>query len=90
MARDYQPLFMGVIEANRVQAVQTLAEIVTDKDGKTFISRLGSEDAELCIEILDDVSPDLYLLVHNLSRSVRASPQSTISDPPRNRLSSSR
>jgi len=72
------------------QAVQTLAEILTDMDGKAFISGLDSKDAELCVEILSDVSPDLYLLVHNLSRSVRASPRNTVSDPPRNRLSSSR
>ena len=43
------------------QAVRTLAEILTDKDGKAFISRLDSKDAELCVEILSDVGPGLYL-----------------------------
>jgi len=61
MARDYQRLWTGVTSAtDGVQAVQALAGILTDKDGRTFISRLDSKDAELCVEILHDVSPDLY------------------------------
>ena len=41
--------------------VQTLAEILADKEGGVFISRLDSKDAELCIEILDCVSHHLYM-----------------------------
>ena len=48
---------------DEVQAVQTLAEILADKEGGVFISRLDNKDAELCIEILDCVSRHLYMLL---------------------------
>ena len=47
---------------DQAQAIQTLAEILTDKDGKAFISRLDYEDAGSCIEVLGNVSPNLHLL----------------------------
>jgi len=62
MEKDYQRLWAAVTNAaDKTQATQTLAEILVDKDGKVFISRLDSKDAELCIEILGDVSPYLKL-----------------------------
>ena len=39
-----------------------MVEIVLDKEGKAFILNLKRKDAELCIEILDRVSRELYLL----------------------------
>ena len=60
MARDHQRLWIDVTNTtDQAQAIRTLAEILSDKEGKAFISRLDSEDAELCIEILGKVSPDL-------------------------------
>ena len=61
MTKNYEELWRSVTNAaNAAQAAQTLGEILADKEGRVFISRLGSKDAELCIEILDDVSHDLY------------------------------
>jgi len=62
MTRDYQQLWERVASAtDEAQAVQTLAKILTDKDGRVLIRRLGSSDAGLCIGILSNVSRDLYL-----------------------------
>jgi len=59
MTKDYEQLWKSVASATEAaQAVGTLAEILADKEGRVFISRLGGKDAELCIEILDDVSRD--------------------------------
>jgi len=61
MTSDPQRLWKDVTNAtDEVQAVQTLAGILADKKGRVFISRLGSKDAELCVEILDDVRHNLY------------------------------
>ena len=72
------------------KAVRTLSQIVLDKEGRTFVSNLERNDAELCIEILDRVSHDSYLLPAFAvsDGSLRAS-RSTNSQPQRNRLSSS-
>ena len=48
--------------SNEAKAVRTLAEILLDKEGRTFIANLTREDAELCIEILDYVSRGPYPL----------------------------
>jgi len=62
MEKDYQRLWAAVTNAtDKTQATQTLAEILADKDGKVSILGLDSKDAESCIEILDNVSPDLRL-----------------------------
>ena len=54
---------MAVTNAiDEVQAIQTLAEILTDMDGKAFIARLDSKDADLCVDILGNVSSDIHLL----------------------------
>ena len=61
MTRDYEQLWEGVTRiTDEAQAVQALANILADKEGRAFVSRLGGKDAELCIEILDDVSHDLH------------------------------
>lgn len=60
MTKNYEELWKGVTDAtSAAQAVRTLGEILADKEGRVFIARLGSKDAELCIEILDDVSHEL-------------------------------
>ena len=62
MIKDYQKLWKGVtIATNEAQAIKTLAEILSDKEGKVVISRLDSGDAKLCIEILGNVSCDIHL-----------------------------
>ena len=53
---DYQRLWKEVTSAiDEAKAVRTLAEILAEKEGRKFISRLERRDAELCIEILDHV-----------------------------------
>ena len=91
MAKGYRRLWKDVTSTNNEgKAVRTLADILLDKEGRTFISNLAREDANLCIEILDLVSPDPHLLPSPVSDgSIRVS-QSTTSEPQRNRLSSSR
>jgi len=61
MAKNYQRLWKGVTSTiDEAKAVRTLAEILVDKEGRAFVSRLERKDAELCIEILDHVCRDLY------------------------------
>ena len=63
MVKDYPQLWKGVTSARyEGRAVRVLAEILVDKEGRTFIGNLKRADAELCIEILDHVSPSLILL----------------------------
>ena len=63
MVKDCRWLWQDVASAsNRGEAVRTLAEILPDKEGRTFISNLERADAGLCIEILDLVSRDPRLL----------------------------
>jgi len=62
MAKVYQQLWKGAVSAiDKAQAAQTLAEILTEKDGRVFISRLDSKGTESCVEILDNVSRDPHL-----------------------------
>ena len=62
MAKNYQRLWKEVTSAiDETKAVRNLAEILADKEGRTFVLRLGRRDAELCIEILDHVGRDLHL-----------------------------
>lgn len=89
MTKDYEELWDGVTNAaNEAQAVRTLAEILTDKEGRVFISRLGSKDAELCIEVLDRVSHGLHFPFRHSDVLFRVS-QSRTSKPLRNKHSSS-
>ena len=63
MAKDHKRLWARVSSATgESKAVRTLTEILADRDGRIFISRLERKDAELCIDILDHVSRDLNLL----------------------------
>jgi len=62
MTKDYEQLWNGVTcTTDEAQAVLALAEILADKEGRAFVSHLGGKDAELCIEILDDVSYKSHL-----------------------------
>jgi len=62
MAKDYQQLWMGISNTvDEAKATQTLAEILADKDGRDFVLSLDRENAESCIEILDNVSLGLRL-----------------------------
>jgi len=62
MTKNYQQLWKGATNAtDRAEAVQTLAEMVADSDGRAFILDLKPEDVVLCIEILDYVGCDLRL-----------------------------
>ena len=57
MAVNFDKLWKKARHAtNEAESVRTLAEILSSKDGRTFISDLESTDALLCIEILDQVS----------------------------------
>jgi len=56
--RSWNDLISTTDKAN---AVRTLAEILVDKEGRAFASRLEREDAKLCIELLDLVSHNLRL-----------------------------
>jgi len=72
MIKDHRLLWEAAANAtDTAQAVQILAESLVDKEGRVFISRLGSEDAEPCIEILDNVSYNLH--------SPHSSPPQTVS-----------
>jgi hypothetical protein len=91
MAKDYKRLWAHVTgTTDESEAVRTLTEILADRDGRVFISRLERKEAELCIDILDHVSRDLDLLSFTLSGGFIRASQSTDSNPPRNRLSPSR
>jgi len=71
MAKDYSQIWKAVTSANdEGEAVRTLADIVLDKPGRAFILELERDDAELCIEILDRVSRDSYLLPLSPSQMV--------------------
>ena len=63
MAKGYQQLWKDVTNAtDDAKAVRTLAGILADREGRTFISRLERKDAELCIKILDRVGYGSRLL----------------------------
>jgi hypothetical protein len=91
MHKHYYRLWADVANTtDEAKAVRTLAEILADRDGRTFISHLERKSAELCIEILDRVSRDLHpLLAFAVSDDFIRASQSTTSETPRSRLSSS-
>lgn len=63
MAKDYRQLWKVVTSASdEGKAVRTLAEIVLDKEGRSFILKLEHDDAELCMKVLDYVSRHSYPL----------------------------
>jgi len=68
MDKDYRRLWEDATSTtDEGRAVRTLAEILLDKDGRTFISNLDHNDAKLCIKILGRVSRP-YLLPSPSSR----------------------
>lgn len=89
---NYQRLWRDVTSAlDEAKAVRTLAGILTDKEGRTFILNLERRDAELCIEILDRVSHHLdlgppFVLSNGFIRALRT----TTSKLQRNKASSIR
>jgi hypothetical protein len=91
MDKDYRQLWKDVTSAtDEANAVRTMAEILTDWEGRTFISRLERKEAELCIEILDHVSCDLHLFPSfTLSDGFISVSRSTASRASRSRRSSS-
>ena len=91
MAKDYQRLWEDVIRAiDEANAVRTLAEILADEEGRTFVSCLEREDAELRTETLDHVSRDPYPLSSStVSDGLVRALRGTISKPLRSGLSSS-
>ena len=63
MTEDYQRLWKDAISTNdEAKCVQILANILVNREGRTFVSSLGREEAGWCIEILDRASRDLGLL----------------------------
>jgi len=89
MAKDYRRLWNdAATTTDEGRAVRTLAEILLNKEGRTFISNLDRNDAELCIKILDRVSRGPYRLPPPISDSLFRALQSTTSKPQRNMLSS--
>ena len=66
MAKDYLRLWRDITNASdEGEAIRTLAEILVDREGRTFITNLKRGDAELCIEILDYVSLSLIRPIHS-------------------------
>ena len=60
MAKDYQQLWKDLIDTtDDGKAVRVMAEILVDKEGRLFVSRLEKKDTDFCIEILDIVSRSL-------------------------------
>lgn len=63
MAKDFQRLWKGVTTAeDEAAAVRALAEMLIEKDGRAFVSCFERKNAEFCIDILDRVSSNSYLL----------------------------
>jgi len=59
MAADFDKLWNNVrASTDQRESIQTLARILSSKDGRAFILDLGPQDAEFCIEILDHVNPN--------------------------------
>ena len=62
MSKDYRHLWKKVLKSNdEGDAVPILLEILSDKEGRNFITNLeDKEDAKWCIEVLDYVSRNLH------------------------------
>ena len=57
MANNFQRLWEDVKNTkDEAKAVRTLAEVVTEKDGRAFVSRFDRENAEYCVDVLGRVS----------------------------------
>ena len=62
MSKDYGRLWNKAIKANNESdTIRILLEILSDKEGRIFITNLeDKEDAKWCIEVLDYVSRNLH------------------------------
>jgi len=88
MTEHYQQIWTGITNAiEETQAIQALAGVVVEKEGRGFISRLDSKDAVSCVRILDRVSNGSNSPPSHSDGLVRAL-QVTLSDPPRSKHSS--
>ena len=57
MAKDFQGLWKDVTGAeDEAAAIRALAEILVEKDGRAFVSRLEHKYTDFCIDVLDRVS----------------------------------
>jgi len=64
MGKDYQQLWNDITNGpEKAGAVPALGKILVDRAGRNFILGLGREDVELCMELSDQVSYDLHLLL---------------------------
>jgi len=45
-----------VSATDKAQAIHTLSSVLIEREGRVFVSGLDDKDAELCVEILDNVS----------------------------------
>jgi hypothetical protein len=93
MAKDYGQLWHGATTTtDESKAVRNLVAILSDKEGRSFISRLERKKAELCIEILDHVSRGLFEMSPSsaISDGFTRRSQKATSSLPRNKLFSSR
>jgi len=59
MNADYDKLWKRIRSAvDEGESVRTLVNILSSKDGRTFVLDLEPSEAELCIEILGHVSTE--------------------------------
>jgi hypothetical protein len=68
MSGDHRQLLaQATSSSDKAESVRILAQILDNEGGKDFVSRLGREDGESCIEILDHVSRRSSLVYPGLS-----------------------
>ena len=71
MAKDYGKLWKSITRASdENKAIRILAEILLDKEGRDFALKLERSDAEICIEILDNVRAMAFIPYSSSSRIV--------------------
>jgi len=88
MTEYYPQIWTGIAnETEEMQAIQALAGVVAEKDGRVFISRLDGKDAVSCVRILYQVRNNSNSSFSHSDGLARASPV-TSSNPPRSKLSS--
>ena len=92
MAKDFQGLWKDVTGAeDEAAAIRALAEILVEKDGRAFVSRLELKYTEFCIDVLDRVSHDSRISsFFAVSNDLARASQDKISKPQRDGLSLSR
>ena len=93
MDKNFQQLWDDVKGTNdEAKAIRALAEIVTEKAGRVFVSQFDREDAEYCIDVLGRVSryprPQRSFAFSDIF--IRALQETTSKPLSKNRVSSSR